>query len=236
MDTSEYPAPADRGGKHDRQRDVRRVAKILRDGGYTYDESKHLFAQARRLMSLTPTRGRRGSVDRLNRDEFEALLAAAYEQSGTRGLMIRALLETGSRVGAFCRMQVEDISFSELEIRTLDKGGKARDVPILRSLANELRLHLRGRRTGYLFPSPRGGHYSMRRLQQIVKEVAHEAGITKNVYPHLLRHTMAQLLADRGMPENLLQKFLGHERPETTQRYYEPSRAHVKRAFREAME
>ena len=46
-----------------------------------------------------------------------------------------------------------------------------------------------------------------------MKEIAAEAGIAKNVYPHLLRHTMAQYLADQGMPENLLQKFLGHEHP-----------------------
>ncbi len=68
-----------------------------------------------------------------------------------------------------------------------------------------------------------------------MKEIAAEAGITKNVYPHLLRHTMAQYLADQGMPENLLQKFLGHEHPASTQVYYEPARTQVKRAFRDAM-
>ena len=132
-------------------------------------------------------------------------------------------------------MRVEDISFVELEIQVVDKGGKARDIPILRSLANELRLYLGNRRTGYVFVSPRGRHYSKRRIQQIVKEVAHKAGITKNVYPHLLRHTIAQHLADRGMPESLLQQFLGHENPATTQVYYKPSRTHVKQAFRKAM-
>ena len=82
--------------------------------------------------------------------------------------------------------------------------------------------------------APRGGHYSERRVQQIVKEAAKEAGLTKRVYPHLLRHTMARRLADRGMPENLLQRFLGHDHPATTQVYYEPSRPQVKEAFREA--
>lgn len=221
---------------HDRQRDIKRLAKILRDGGYSYDQSKHLIAEARRRVGLTPPRRKRGSVDRLTKRELETLLEAAYEHSGTRGLMIRTLLETGSRAGAFCRLRAEDISFAELEIRIVDKGDKARDVPVLRSLANELRLHLAGRRTGYLFPSPRGGAYSKRRLQQIVKEVAEGAGLTKNVYPHLLRHTIAQHLADGGMPENLLQRFLGHENPHTTQVYYEPSRVNVKRAFRDAME
>ena len=69
-----------------------------------------------------------------------------------------------------------------------------------------------------------------------MKELAAAAKISKNVYPHLLRHTIAHQLADQGMPENLLQKFLGHENPQTTQVYYEPARAQVKRAFREAME
>ena len=123
----------------------------------------------------------------------------------------------------------------QLEVRVRDKGGKTRDVPILQSLANEIRIHLGDRRTGFVFPSPRGGAYSKRRIQQIVKELATVAKIQKSVYPHLLRHTIAQRLADQGMPENLLQKFLGHENPQTTQVYYQVSRPQVKRAFREAM-
>jgi len=219
-----------------RTRDARRVAKILRDGGYSYDQSKHLIGEARRLVGLTPPRRKKGSVDRLTREELDALLAAAYAASGVRGLMLRTLLETGSRVGAFSQLQVEDITFAELEIRVRDKGGKSRDVPILKSLAHELRIHLGDRGSGFVFPSPRGGSYSRRRLQQIVKELAAAAKISKNVYPHLLRHTMAQRLADQGMPENLLQRFLGHDNPQTTQIYYEPSRPQVKRAFRDAME
>ena len=218
-----------------RQQDIRRIAKILRDGNYTYDQSKDLFKAARQRVGLQVAKQKKGSVDRLTKDEFEAFLNTAYARSGAQGLLIRTLLETGSRVSAFCRMRVEDISFSELEIRITDKGDKTRDVPILRSLANELRLHLGGRESGYVFPSPRGGHYSARRLQQLVKEIAAEAGIAKNVYPHLLRHTMAQYLADQGMPENLLQKFLGHEHPASTQVYYEPARTQVKRAFQDAM-
>lgn len=231
----DQPGTSEEKNAHDRRRDIRRLAKILRDGGYSYDQSKHLVAEARRLVGLQPPKRRRGSIDRLTAEEVEALLNAAYEQSGLRGLMLRTLLETGSRVSAFCRLRVEDVSLMELEIRMVDKGEKARDVPILPSLARELRLHLGDRRTGYVFPSPRGGSYSARRLQQIVKEVATAAGIAKRVYPHLFRHTIAQRLADQGMPENLLQRFLGHEDPSTTQVYYEPSRTNVKRAFREAM-
>ena len=222
---------------HDRQEDIRRVAKILREGNYSYDQSAHLFKKARREIGLSPPdRSGEGSPERLSTEEQEAFLNAAYDRGGRTGLMMRALLETGARVSAFVKIRIEDISFRDLEIRLREtKGEKPRDVPILSPLANELKLHIGDRETGWLFRSRQGGHYSKRRIQQIVKDVAEEAGIQKRVYPHLLRHTVAQRLADEGMREELLQQFLGHEAPETTQRYYEPKRTRVKDAFEEAM-
>jgi len=222
---------------HNRQEDIRRVAKILREGNYSYDQSAHLFKKARREIGLSPPdRSGEGSPERLSTEEQEAFLNAAYDRGGRTGLMMRALLETGARVSAFVKIRVEDISFRDLEIRLREtKGEKPRDVPILSPLANELKLHIGDRETGWLFRSRQGGHYSKRRIQQIVKDVAEEAGIQKRVYPHLLRHTVAQRLADEGMREELLQQFLGHEAPETTQRYYEPKRTRVKDAFEEAM-
>ena len=223
--------------QHDRQEDIRKVAKILREGGYSYDQSAHLIKKARREVGLSPPdRSGNGSPERLSTEEQEAFLSAAYDRDGRTGLQMRVLLETGARVSAFVQVRVEDISFRDLEIRLRHtKGEKPRDVPILSSLANELRLHVDDRETGWLFRSRQGGHYSKRRIQQIVREVAEEAGIQKRVYPHLLRHTVAQRLADEGMREELLQQFLGHEAPETTQRYYKPRRTDVKEAFEEAL-
>ncbi len=222
---------------HDRQADIRKVAKVLRDGNYSYDQSADLIKKARREVGLSPPdRSGQGSPERLSSEEQEAFLSAAYDRDGRTGLMMRTLLETGARVSAFVKVRVEDISFRDLEIRLREtKGDKPRDVPILSSLVNELRLHVGERETGWLFRSRQRGHYSKRRVQQIVKDVASDAGIQKRVYPHLLRHTVAQRLADEGMREELLQQFLGHEAPETTQRYYEPKRAHVKEAYEEAM-
>lgn len=229
--------PDQNGSDHDRQADIRKVAKVLRDGNYSYDQSADLIKKARREVGLSPPdRSGQGSPERLSSEEQEAFLNAAYDRGGRTGLMMRTLLETGARVSAFVKVRVEDISFRDLEIRLREtKGDKPRDVPILSSLANELRLHIGERETGWLFRSRQGGHYSKRRVQQIVKDVSEDAGIQKRVYPHLLRHTVAQRLADEGMREELLQQFLGHEAPETTQRYYEPKRRHVKDAYEEAM-
>ena len=99
----------------------------------------------------------------------------------------------------------------------------SRYVPILPQLARELRTHLGQRTTGYLFETVHHTQYSPRRIQQIMKETAADAQITKRVYPHLLRHAVATTLLERGMPIEQIRKFLGHAKLETTQIYAESS-------------
>jgi integrase/recombinase XerD len=57
------------------------------------------------------------------------------------------------------------------------------------------------------------------RVRQIVKEAANKAGILK-FYPHLLRHHCGTHLAELGYSDDFISKFLGHEDPKTTRRYY----------------
>ena len=158
------------------QRDIKALTRLLQKGGYSCDQSKYLFAEARKRAGLfPPKRTKSGAVDRLTREELEAFLQAAYNHSGRRGLMMRTLFATGSCVGAFVEIGAEDLSLADLEIRFVGKRDKARDVPILSLLAGELRLHLGERRTGPLFRSRQGGRYSKRRIQQIVRETAKDA-------------------------------------------------------------
>jgi integrase/recombinase XerD len=99
-----------------------------------------------------------------------------------------------------------------------------RYVPILPTLAQELRTHLNGRRQGYVFETNRNDRYSVRTMQSVVKSEAQEAGIEKRVYPHLLRHSIATILLDSGeVPIDQVQKFLGHLQLATTQIYAETS-------------
>ena len=216
----------------DPQKDARRIARILRNGDYDYDGSKYVFKLARQEAGLKPPKKRSGTAGRMTQEETDAFIETAYETGGRRGLMLRTLLETMLRVSEFVALQVEDISFAERLLTVRDgKGGKRREVPLSRSLARELRLHVGGRNTGPLFQSPRGGSYSVRRIQQIVKETAEDAGITKQVHPHLLRHTMATRLVNRGMPLDHIRKVLGHESIDTTRIYAETETESVKESF-----
>ena len=107
-----------------------------------------------------------------------------------------------------------------------------RYVPLLPALAQELRLHLGGRTRGYLFESNRHERYSPRAIQKLIRRAAQEAGLEKLVYPHLLRHSVAQILLDRGMPLEQLQKFLGHKDLRITQIYAESSLEQVRESYR----
>ncbi|HSX81960.1 MAG TPA: tyrosine-type recombinase/integrase [Candidatus Saccharimonadia bacterium] len=175
-------------------------------------------------------------IARLAREEEARLMTHAYRMKGERGLLIKTLFQTGARVSEFVNIKVEDVFFEEQMILiTKAKGGKSRYVPILPELAQELRTHLGQRTMGYLFETNRATCYSPRRIQQIVKETATQAEITKHVYPHLLRHSVATTLLERGMPIEQIQKFLGHSKLETTQLYAESSTAMMRESYQRAL-
>jgi integrase/recombinase XerD len=72
-------------------------------------------------------------------------------------------------------------------------------------------------------------------FQQIITETAADAQITIRVHLHLLRHSVATTLLERGMPIEQIQKFLGHSKLETTQIYAESSAEMIKESYQRAM-
>ena len=118
--------------------------------------------------------------------------------------MVQTLLETGTRVSEFVALGVENVSLGE-RIITIEsgKGGKRREIPIRAELARLLAMHIGKRRAGPLFTSREKGRsgarvYTRQRIGQMVREVARDAGITKRIYPHLLRHYIDGLTMSRN--------------------------------------
>ena len=214
------------------------IAAILVREGVDYAQSKAVFKAARERAGLRAAPEHRGVVDRLTVEEELRFLDRAYAQDGRTGLMLQTLLETGARASELVLLRVEDVGIVErvITIRR-GKGGKRREVPIRRDLAQLLRLHIGARRAGPLFASRQEGsgptpHVMTRqRVGQIVRAVAVAAGISKRVYPHLLRHTVATRLLALGMDITDLQRFLGHESIATTRLYAETTAATLQRRF-----
>jgi integrase/recombinase XerD len=212
------------------------TTKLWRSHHLTYDRARYVAKEVRRALALERPKIRKRVVARLSRDEARRLISHAYRMKGARGLLIKTLFQTGARVSEFVNIKVNEFFFDEQMILiSKAKGGKSRYVPILPELAQELRTHLGGRAAGYLFETIHHTAYSSRRIQQIIKETADEANITKRVYPHLLRHSVATTLLERGMPLEQIQKLLGHSKLETTQIYAESTPEMIKASYQKAL-
>jgi integrase/recombinase XerD len=206
---------------------VQGTFRLWRKHHLDYDQTKYVVERVRRRLAIEPPRTRSRTVARLEPSEIERLIQTTYRYRSTYGLMLKTLFQTGARVDEFVHIRVEDLLLegNPPQLRIIHaKRGADRYVPILPALADELRTHLQGRHTGFLFESNRHTRYSTRTVQAIVTACARTAGIQKRVYPHLLRHSIATILLDSGLvPIDQVQKFLGHLHLSTTQIYAETS-------------
>lgn len=209
------------------------IASIIIKEGLDYNQTKAVFKAARQKAGLKPQKKMTGAVNRLSTEEEVQFINQAYQESGRTGLMMQTLLETGCRVSEFVELRIEDISFEERLITIQNgKGGKRREVPIRKDLSDKLRIHIQERRAGPLFRSRQKPYkYTRQRIGQVVRSIAQKAGITKHIYPHLLRHTQATKLLNLGMDIAEVQKFLGHEDIATTQLYAVMNTSTLRRQF-----
>lgn len=231
-----------RGKNHKAKKDnkfeevISATVKLWKKHHLSYQNTKYVIEQVRKILGLKQEKRKLNTVERLSHEESQKLIQTAYSGEGKYGLLIKTLFLTGTRASEFVNIKAEDILFEECEILvTHGKGGKKRYVPILTSLAQELKTYLRGRKKGYLFESNRHSKYSTRRIQQIVQECAQKAGIIKHVHPHLLRHSVATILRQKGMALDLIQKFLGHSKIETTLIYSEVPDQMMKELYQNAL-
>ena len=148
-------------------------------------------------------------------------------------------LGAGLRVSELVSVRVGDFSQAEaggwwLHVK-MGKGRKDRLVPLASSvvvavkawvLASGRSLRRKTDRESYLFRTRQSERMTSERARQLVKALAHEAGIEKPISPHSLRHTMAIETLRAGAGPVVVQKLLGHASLSTTQRYVD----HLERA------
>ncbi len=194
------------------------------------------FCRVRQLVAKDPAellalpRLERYLPETLNEAEVTTLLSADLT-GRPYPLRDRAILEllyaSGLRISELTGARLENLNLDERMIRVVGKGNKTRLVPVGRRACEALgaylaeeRLRLVGRRSGSeIFLSRLSRKLTTQRVWQIVKEIAALAGLPKNVYPHLMRHSFATHLLSHGADLRIIQELLGHADISTTQVY-----------------
>lgn len=141
--------------------------------------------------------------------------------------MLNLLYATGLRVSELVSLPISGCSLSSCHLRVLGKGGKERMIPFNETTRESLEDYLqrgkpfilKGRPCPLLFVSNRGKGLSRSRFWQIIRVWARNAGIDKNVSPHMLRHSFATHLLAGGADLRAVQMMLGHSDISTTQIY-----------------
>lgn len=184
----------------------------------------------------------------LAQHEVDALLQQpAASAADTKQLWLRdkALLETmyasGLRVSETIGVKQPNILADEMLVRVFGKGGKERVVPIggsalrwIGRYVHECRplLARSGESDDALFLNMRGRPMTRMAVWQIVQRYARQAGITKEVHPHTLRHSFATHLLEGGADLRAVQEMLGHADIATTQIYTHIDREYLKEVHR----
>lgn len=134
--------------------------------------------------------------------------------------LFEVFYSTGCRVSEIVNMKLTDIDFETDQIKVCGKGDKERIVLLTprAHLAIKVYIGNRGFESDNLFASESKNHKALGKcsLENRIRMLGDSSGITKPVTPHVLRHTMATHLLDRGVPVEHVQKLLGHTKTETT--------------------
>jgi integrase/recombinase XerD len=129
---------------------------------------------------------------------------------------------TGLRREEILNLTLKDIDSARHVLRVVQgKGKKSREVPIQEPLIEQLRQYYKYYQPKkYLFEGHiPGNRYSATSIQNIIKAAATKAGIKKNISPHILRHSFATHMLERGVNLKHLQAMLGHNALRTTSGY-----------------
>ena len=196
---------------------VAQVARIVRRAGLDYDGWRYVAKKVRQKCDLRPGKKPKKLPRVLTAEQFRAFYKAVDAAEGVQhALMLRLLFYTGVRVSELCAIEVADIDLENCKIFVNQgKGSKDRYVLFGKSFATALKTHISAHpQNRWLFQTKRCGRFSTRRVEQIVKKYAVEAGV--NVTPHGFRHEcLTWLTRHSGMADAEIQLLSGHSRRET---------------------
>ena len=128
--------------------------------------------------------------------------------------MLELMYSSGLRVSELVSLKTNDIDLENKIVRCIGKGSKERIIPI-----GDYALDYLKKYTESLFLNNHGKEMTRQGFFLIIKKIAKEKKIDKNVTPHMLRHSFATHLLNNGADLRTIQEMLGHSNISTTQIY-----------------
>jgi integrase/recombinase XerD len=186
---------------------------------------------------------RRNLPEYLNVDEVNQLLRQP-DLNSVAGIRDRAMIEVmyscGLRVSELCRLRVSDLQQSEGWLRCIGKGNKERLVPVGRQALEAVQRYLRDARPNLLgeatstvlFINRAGRELTRVGYWKRLRDYGRQAGLRKTLNPHMLRHSFATHLLDRGADLRSVQLMLGHADIATTQIYTHVAEERLKQVYK----
>jgi integrase/recombinase XerD len=152
--------------------------------------------------------------------------------------MLELLYATGLRVSELIQLRLKDINLEEGFLICRGKGGKERIVPLGQHAEKSIQNYLETARplllkknTDLLFVSSWGRAFTRQGFWKMLKGYAQKAGIDKKISPHVLRHSFATHLLERGADLRSVQLMLGHSQITTTQIYTHVGRKRLREVY-----
>lgn len=158
----------------------------------------------------------------LTLEEYKGLLKYVDDASDLRGgALLSFYYSSACRLTEGWQQNKDSLNYETRRFRVLGKGDKERICVFSNDSVKRIKKYLESRADNCeaLFVSREGGRWSKRAIQKYVKDVGKKVGLSKNVHPHIFRHTRAMVLLKAGVPLQEIQRMLGHESIATTQIY-----------------
>jgi len=224
--------------KSKKARIISRISLLVKQAGLDYDGWRYVAKHVRRRCDLNVGKKPKKLPRVLTAEEFRRFYKIVDQAEDVQhALILRLMFYTGVRVSELCNIQVADVDIEACKCRIEQgKGSKDRMVLFGKSFATTLRTHIAAHPNNrWLFQTVRCSKFSSRRIQQIVKKYAEEAGVRAT--PHTFRHqAITWLTRNSGLADAELQLITGHAKRETLAIYQHIALdEQVERRYQDAM-
>ena len=217
---------------------VKKVLRVAKQHRLNYDEFIYVCQQVTLNLKLKKEKKEKRLPELLSLAELKQFFKTIQKCGDIQHeLMLKLLLYTAVRVSELVNIKVADVDADGCKIFIDNgKGGKDRYILFPSSFSLAIKTYLDAHNENeFLFESRLKQPYTSRRIQQIVREYADQAGLERTVHPHLLRHQMLTFLTAQGISDAKIQLISGHESRKSLELYQHLSLESVEKEYQLAI-